>query len=132
MKSGKISVFLTMAALITGAAIVFFYSPENYPYIPCIFHKVTGLHCPGCGSTRAIYNLLHGNIAQAAKNNLLLFIWGPYVLYRMLNNAMALWKGRIDNPWYPGIRLLYVFIVITIAYTILRNLPLPISTMLAP
>ena len=26
--------------------------------IPCIFHKITNLYCPGCGFTRAIFSLM--------------------------------------------------------------------------
>lgn len=29
---------------------------------PCLFHRWTGLYCPGCGGTRAVFALLHGNI----------------------------------------------------------------------
>src|SRR3954451_10534971 len=32
---------------------------------PCFFHQVTGLACPGCGSTRAILQLAQGHIAAA-------------------------------------------------------------------
>lgn len=32
---------------------------------PCIFNKVTGLCCPGCGGTRAFRALLHGQILRS-------------------------------------------------------------------
>ncbi len=29
---------------------------------PCLFHLLTGYYCPGCGGTRAVWYLLHGEI----------------------------------------------------------------------
>ncbi|MGV8827724.1 MAG: DUF2752 domain-containing protein [Breznakibacter sp.] len=35
----------------------------------CIFHKVTGLPCPACGTTRATVMLIHGQIWEAISTN---------------------------------------------------------------
>ena len=37
----------------------------------CVFYELTGLFCPGCGSGRALYALLHFDIAAAAGYNCL-------------------------------------------------------------
>ncbi len=42
--------------------------------LPCVFHKVTGLYCPGCGGTRAVTFLLHGRLWAS-------FIYHPFVIY---------------------------------------------------
>ena len=44
--------------------------------VPCAFYETTGLYCPGCGSGRAIYALLHGRIREAFFDNVLLFLLG--------------------------------------------------------
>lgn len=41
---------------------------------PCIFHKLTGLYCPGCGGTRATLSLLQGHA-------LISFLYHPIVIY---------------------------------------------------
>lgn len=41
---------------------------------PCMFHLLTGYHCPGCGGTRAVYALLRGEIWRS-------FCYHPFVLY---------------------------------------------------
>jgi hypothetical protein len=41
--------------------IVGFGAWMKWPLWPCIFAEVTGLPCPGCGLTRAIWALVHGD-----------------------------------------------------------------------
>lgn len=45
--------------------------------IPCLFHLLTGLYCPGCGGTRAVWYLLHGQILKSVQ-------YHPLVLYMAL------------------------------------------------
>jgi len=66
-----------------GIVTLICYPPTSHQYIPCIFNVATGLHCAGCGTTRAIASLLQGNILEASRNNLLLFLWGPYCIYML-------------------------------------------------
>lgn len=35
--------------------------------VPCLFHLLTGLYCPGCGGTRAVWYLLHGRIFESIR-----------------------------------------------------------------
>lgn len=38
-------------------------------YFPCIFRRLTGLLCPGCGNTRAVDHLVHGRVWLALRSN---------------------------------------------------------------
>src|ERR1700744_1203792 len=77
------------AGIILGAvaigigAVVFFFNPTTHPFYPiCRFHQLTGLNCPGCGATRALYALLHGNFAAALRDNaLFIFALVAAVIY---------------------------------------------------
>ena len=40
-------------------------SPEEISLIPCIFHSLTDLICPGCGMTRACIALVQGKFGAA-------------------------------------------------------------------
>lgn len=42
--------------------------------LPCILHSMTGLYCPGCGGTRAVFLLLSGHPLKS-------FFYHPIVLY---------------------------------------------------
>src|SRR6266513_4699752 len=60
--------------------ILFFFSPSQYPFYPrCPLHAMTGLHCPGCGSLRAVHSLLHGDIGAALHFNALLILSLPFL-----------------------------------------------------
>lgn len=41
---------------------------------PCMFHRLSGLYCPGCGGTRAVKALLDGHLVEC-------FLYHPFVLY---------------------------------------------------
>lgn len=45
----------------------------------CVFYKLTGLYCPGCGSGRASAALLHLDFAAAFKHNLLYVLLLPFM-----------------------------------------------------
>ena len=57
---------------IAGSLLYFLFDPSLSNLFPkCIFHSLTNLDCPGCGSQRAIHALLNGRVIQAADFNLL-------------------------------------------------------------
>jgi hypothetical protein len=66
---------LTAFAMLSAGALacLFFVDPANSSIYPrCPVFVLTGWFCPGCGSLRAMHQLLHGNIAVAAQYNALL------------------------------------------------------------
>ena len=120
------------AILVLAGALYTFPPTENSFYPPCLFHRWTGLHCPGCGGTRCAHALLHGDPAQAAAYNLLAVLCLPYLL---LLAANGLWYGatgrtafRVWAPaWWPRAAL-----VVVVLFWVARNLPWAPFTFLAP
>jgi len=58
----------TLLTAIGASYLLFAYVSTSYsfPYVPfCPFHLVTSWHCPLCGMTRSLGELLHGNIDSA-------------------------------------------------------------------
>ncbi|MGL5786735.1 MAG: DUF2752 domain-containing protein [Bacteroidales bacterium] len=47
---------------------------------PCMFYETTGYPCPSCGLTRAMMQLLHGNITDALRFNPLSLLLALYLL----------------------------------------------------
>lgn len=116
---------LILSLLIIIIMLIFFlYLNKNYGfYIPCLFHKLTNLYCPGCGITRCIVSLLKGNISEAFKYNRLAFILLPfltiyfiYKIYRYLTNSQDKIIKKIPNIIW------IILLIITILFGILRNI----------
>ena len=61
--------------LVTGlvglAGLVYAWVAHRGFAIPCIFNRLTGLLCPGCGNTRAVLALLRLDLVGALTCNLL-------------------------------------------------------------
>jgi hypothetical protein len=88
--------------------------------IPCLFHELTGLKCPGCGITRMILSLVRLDFASAFRYNPLLFITGPVILgYIVFYEITYILKGcRPSKKWDA---MIYVVLILVVAYGILRN-----------
>ena len=85
MRRGSVVLAVGGVAACHVAAAVFFASHDPYTsqiLPPCPVLSVTGWQCPGCGSTRALYSLLHGDVVQA-------FVMNPLLLASYLT-AMLL------------------------------------------
>jgi hypothetical protein len=120
---------------ITLAALLFlrlFNPVESGFYPPCIFHKMTGLYCPGCGATRALYHLVHGHPEAAFAMNPLLVIFLPILAYAFLSYALVGIRGRGLPKIFVNPTLIKLIFWTAIAFGILRNLPVYPFNLLAP
>lgn len=96
------------------AILTYIGDPTKGPILPCVFNKLTGLYCPGCGMTRALHHAIHLNFKEASRFNLLIFVFPPlYIIYELLNKK--------KTKFYANFILILMFITV-IGYGILRNL----------
>ncbi len=83
--------------------------------IPCVFHEVTGLYCPGCGMTRAALSAFELDFEQALRFNVL-----PAVLIP-LGIAYA-WANRKKRKRASYV-LIGAMLALTLLFGVLRNIP---------
>ena len=72
-------------------------SPDEVSLIPCVFHSVTDMPCPGCGMTRACLALTHAHFAEA-------WHFHPFSFVIVgLAFGMAFFPTQVKNTWsgYP-------------------------------
>jgi hypothetical protein len=90
----------------------------------CPLYALTGVYCPGCGGLRAVNDLTHGHVHQAASSNLLLLAAIPLVVVCFGRAGYAAWTGRDVSPVpLPSRVVTYGVIGVVLVFTILRNLP---------
>ena len=110
-----------MAAGIAG--MVFFFNPAAYSFYPvCLFHRLTGLNCPGCGGTRALYALVHGHFATALRDNALLVGGISFLGARGGWFAVKKIRGQASCEFFPP-KFLLPLLAIMLVFGVLRNLP---------
>lgn len=121
----KRTYFLLLIPLIIILGIVYYsYNPGKEGFFPqCPFKYLTGWSCPGCGSQRAIHEILHLNFYKAFQYNALLMLSIPYMLVGFAFNfdEVKTRFPRIRTSLF-GQKAIYIVLVIVIAFFILRNL----------
>ena len=105
------------------AATVFFFNPASHKFYPvCQFHRLTGLNCPGCGMTRALYALLHGDFSTALRDNALLVFGLTTAAVRGIWCGARKYHGSAGGEFFPA-KLLLPLLSVALVFTVLRNLP---------
>lgn len=65
--------------------------------IPCIFYKITGLKCPGCGITRMLLSIWKLDFRSAYEANQMIFILQPVLYYFIAEKCACLYQGTADD-----------------------------------
>ena len=90
----------------------------------CLLKLTTGFDCPGCGGTRAMWYLLHGNVPAAARYHAIWVFALPFLLYMYVAWAVNTVSRRRRLPMLTvSPRALTVFLGAWFAFSVLRNLP---------
>lgn len=99
----------------------------------CPWLLLTGTACPGCGGLRAVNDLTHGRVLDAASSNLLVVSALPIAAALWARSVAQRWSG-VRRPW-PARRVNLAWAVATAAgvgFWVVRNLPFDAVRWLAP
>lgn len=89
----------------------------------CLLKLTTGLDCPGCGGTRALWYVLHGDLPAAARHHFLFVFALPFLAWLFVT-----WAGNRAFGWrLPELRfspkVIGGFLAAWAVFSVLRNLP---------
>ena len=83
--------WILMALFAMGAAVIHIKGKTILNYVPpCMFHRVTGYYCPGCGGTRAVFTFFRGDIVRAFK-------FHPFVPYTFILGGWFMLSQTIEK-----------------------------------
>ena len=111
--------------LLAGAAYLFVFEPGRTGFFPgCPFRLLTGFTCPGCGTTRALHQILHGHFAAAFMLNPLLLLAIPFLLFALLRYSVIVMRGGVPRPNALPAPFIYAIFVVIVSFWIFRNTPI--------
>ena len=95
----------------------------GHPLIPCMFHTITGLYCPGCGVSRMCLSLLSLDFQSAFQANAAVMLILPPGLIIAFQMAFRYIKNGRLQPTRAQNLVLYIMAGFLLLFGILRNLP---------
>ncbi|MDQ3017400.1 MAG: DUF2752 domain-containing protein [Bacteroidota bacterium] len=114
----------TILFVIAGIGLILIYGlldPAAGHFPQCPFRLLTGWLCPGCGSQRAIHQLLHGHFIASFNHNQLFL---PSLAYAGLGGFV---RGVLPEKWmsirknFYGKTAAYTALAIIFSFSLLRN-----------
>jgi len=120
----RLTVVVIWSLLLAGAAYLFFFEPGKTGFFPgCPFRLLTGFTCPGCGTTRALHQILHGHFLTAFTLNPLLLLAIPFVLFALLRYSVIVLRGGVPRPNALPAPYIYTIFFIILSFWVFRNTP---------
>ena len=102
-----------------GAFLLLRFPPEVYAIYPvCPVWRVFHVQCPGCGATRALADLLHGDLRGALRQNALTSVLLPLLGFFLVERSLFPARRRTFTDEHIAVALLLVALV----FGVVRNL----------
>jgi amino acid transporter len=113
-----------VAAVALAGAVLLRFPPGQYSFYPqCPVYASLHIECPGCGTTRALAALLHGNVAEALRLNALTTVMLPLAAaYAVIFYRRWLRREAFRWPRLPPASI-YATVAVAVVFMVLRNLP---------
>ncbi|WP_367276655.1 DUF2752 domain-containing protein [uncultured Psychroserpens sp.] len=114
-------------------SLYFFWDPSTYRFFPkCPFYTYTGIYCAGCGSQRAIHQIINGNIIAGLRHNYLLLLLFAVLAYKaILFILLKVYNKSIPNLLHKPITT-KIILVLVLLFWLFRNIRFYPFTELAP
>lgn len=128
-KTKRTAVFL-LVNLALAAAVIFIAVYKKIsavsgadPLGMCVMHDFLHLYCPGCGGTRAVMLLVHGDVVGAMLSNPIVPCYAALYIFLSLYAAVAIIRDR-DRVIYWNTAITWIVAMLPIAVFVIRNVML--------
>lgn len=116
----QLVLFVIISVLIS---IYYFFDPSKDSFfIGCPLKTLTGYECAGCGTQRALHELLHFNLQNAFKFNplftLMFFLSIIYVTIRIFGHAKTI---RKVEEFLFNKKSVVILMIIILVFSLLKN-----------
>lgn len=99
----------------------------------CPTFAATGVHCPGCGSTRATHLLLNGAFVSALRHNAVLVLAGiPTLVWVVAHEWSVLVRARGIGGVRIGRVVVWGLLIAFVVFALVRNVPWAVGEWLRP
>ena len=118
----RLTALLIWLSIAIGATYLFIFEPGKTGFFPaCPFRTLTGFTCPGCGSTRGLHRLLHGDIVSALEFNPLMVLSLPFLLYALVRYTAEAVSGRPIQRHNLDAQYIWMLFGVIMSFWIFRN-----------
>lgn len=118
----RLTALLIWLSIAIGATYLFIFEPGKTGFFPaCPFRTLTGFTCPGCGSTRGLHRLLHGDIVSALEFNPLMVLSLPFLLYGLVRYTAEAVSGRPLQRHNLDAKYIWLLFGVIMSFWIFRN-----------
>jgi hypothetical protein len=93
------------------------------PLPVCPTKALLGIDCPGCGSLRMLYSLLHGNVMAAARFNAVGLVAVVLLVWAYLVWTYGRISGRRLRSWQHQRWSAMVALSVVVVWFVVRNIP---------
>ncbi len=124
-RRGRLAAVVVAAAPLVcvglAAMVLLRFPPEEYGFYPaCPIYRYLHVLCPGCGATRALASLLHGQVDEALRLNWLIVMMLP-VLAGYAVVGYRRWLRGFAWLQVPSVAV-YGALAIAVIFGVARNL----------
>lgn len=90
----------------------------------CPTKALLGIDCPGCGSMRALYSLMHGDVLAALHFNAVGVVALGLLGYAFVAYCVRLWRGTRIRSWQQYRYAPQIILIVFFTWFLIRNIPL--------
>jgi hypothetical protein len=106
-----------------GLGLLFLFDPARHALYPvCLFKKMTGYDCPGCGGLRSVHQLLRGEVWEAVQLNAMVVVAFPLLAVWAVRAWMRS-RNVLRSPGKPLMVWAWLLILLIVLFGVVRNLP---------